>query len=139
MSINLNTIIMETNMTSKAYFDKESNAAIGEFVGFLKPDEFKSIANKLIQMLEEKDLKRQINDVKLMKVLSQDTQNWLNTDWFPRAKEAGLKFFAFVVPEDIFGKMSMKGANRKAENMLGIEIQYFSDMELAKDWVKSKV
>ncbi len=129
---------MNENKTSTAAYDMRSNAAIGTFIGFLTPDEFKTVANQLLGILESKRLKKQLNDIKLMKVLKPEVQEWLNTDWFPRAQKIGLKYFAFVVPDDIFGKMSMDGANKNAPNAFGIEIQYFNNLESAKTWLISK-
>lgn len=129
---------MSENETSNALYDIPTNAAIGTFIGFLTPDEFKTIANQLLDILEKKRIKKQLNDIKRMKVLKPEVQEWLNTVWFPKAKQVGLKYFAFVVPDDIFGKMSMDGANRNATNTFGIEIQYFNSRESAKSWLISK-
>lgn len=126
------------NKATNAVYDSRTNAAIGTFVGFLTPDEFKAVANQLISILETKRLKKQLNDIKQMKVLKPEVQEWLNTDWFPRAQKIGLKYFAFVVPDDIFGKMSMDGANKNAQNAFGMEIQYFNNLEAAKNWLISK-
>lgn len=126
------------NKTTNAVYDSRTNAAIGTFVGFLSPDEFKTVANQLLDILETKRLKKQLNDIKQMKVLKPEVQEWLNTDWFPRAQKIGLKYFAFVVPDDIFGKMSMDGANKNAQNAFGIEIQYFNNLDAAKNWLISK-
>lgn len=126
------------NKATNAVYDSRTNAAIGTFVGFLTPDEFKTVANQLLGILETKRLKKQLNDIKQMKVLKPEVQEWLNTDWFPRAQKIGLKYFAFVVPDDIFGKMSMDGANKNAQNAFGMEIQYFNNLEAAKNWLISK-
>lgn len=126
------------NKATNAVYDSRTNAAIGTFVGFLTPDEFKAVANQLISILETKRLKKQLNDIKQMKVLKPEVQEWLNTDWFPRAQKIGLKYFAFVVPDDIFGKMSMDGANKNAQNAFGMEIQYFNNVDAAKNWLISK-
>lgn len=126
------------NKATNAVYDSRTNAAIGTFVGFLTPDEFKTVANQLLGILETKRLKKQLNDIKQMKVLKPEVQEWLNTDWFPRAQKIGLKYFAFVVPDDIFGKMSMDGANKNAQNAFGIEIQYFNNVDAAKNWLVSK-
>ena len=75
---------------SKAYYDPTVNAAIGVFVGYLSPDEFKVIANELLDILETKKLRKQINNVKHMKVLKQEVAVWLNEVWFPKAKKIGL-------------------------------------------------
>ncbi|KAB2872429.1 MAG: hypothetical protein OIN84_08445 [Candidatus Methanoperedens sp.] len=129
---------MSENKTTNAVYDSRTNAAIGTFVGFLTPEEFKTVANQLLSILETKRLKKQLNDIKQMKVLKPEVQEWLNTDWFPRAQKIGLKYFAFVVPDDIFGKMSMDGANKNAQNAFGIEIQYFNNVDAAKNWLISK-
>ena len=129
---------MSDNKATNAVYDSRTNAAIGTFVGFLTPDEFKTVANQLLGILETKRLKKQLNDIKQMKVLKPEVQEWLNTDWFPRAQKIGLKYFAFVVPDDIFGKMSMDGANKNAQNAFGMEIQYFNNLDAAKNWLISK-
>ena len=126
------------NKATNAVYDSRTNAAIGTFVGFLTPDEFKTVANQLLGILETKRLKKQLNDIKQMKVLKPEVQEWLNTDWFPRAQKIGLKYFAFVVPDDIFGKMSMDGANKNAQNAFGMEIQYFNNVDAATNWLISK-
>ena len=129
---------MKENEVSNAMYDLRTNAAIGTFIGFLSPDEFKTIANQLLDILEKKKVKKQLNDIKRMKVLKPEVQEWLNTVWFPKAQKVGLKYFAFVVPDDIFGKMSMDGANRNAKDTFGIEIQYFNTIDNAKNWLISK-
>jgi len=123
---------------SNAVYDVSTNAAIGTFIGFLSPDEFKTLANQLLNILETKKIKKQLNDVKQMKVLKPEVQEWLNTIWFPKAQKIGLRYFAFVVPDDIFGKMSMDGANKNASKVFDIEIQYFNTLENAKNWLVSK-
>jgi hypothetical protein len=129
---------MSENKNTNAIYDSRTNAAIGTFVGFLSPEEFKTVANQLLGIIETKRLKKQLNDIKQMKVLKPEVQEWLNTDWFPRAQKIGLRYFAFVVPDDIFGKMSMDGANKNAQNAFGIEIQYFNNLDAAKNWLISK-
>lgn len=123
---------------SNAVYDQSTNAAIGTFIGFLSPDEFKLVANQLLNILETKKIKKQLNDIKQMKVLKPEVQEWLNTEWFPKAQKIGLRYFAFVVPDDIFGKMSMDGANKNASKVFDIEIQYFNTVENAKKWLISK-
>jgi len=88
--------------------------------------------------LKSKQSDKQLNDVKRMKPLKKEIQIWMNEVWFPKAKETGLKYMAFVIPDDIFGKMSLEGANKSAPNKFNIEIQYFNDIENAKQWLSTK-
>ncbi len=73
-----------------------------------------------------------------MKVLKQEVQIWLNDVWFPQAQKNGLKYFAFVLADDIFGKLSTDGANKDASNKFDMEIQNFSTLEDAKQWLNTK-
>lgn len=130
---------MKANETSSVIYDIETNAVFGTFIGFLSPDEFKTIGNQQLDIIETKRLKKALNDVKRMKVLKPEVQEWVNNIWFPRAQKLGLKYFAFVVPDDIFGKISMEGANKNAVNSFGIEIQYFNNLDIAKNWLVSKI
>jgi len=129
---------MKVNDKSSAAHDNNIEAAIGTFVGFIAPDEFKTVSNELLNIIETKKVKKQLNDVRKMKVLKPELQEWSLSTWFPKAQKAGLKYFAFVVPEDLFGKASMDGANRNVKDTFGIEIQHFNSMDKAKDWLVSK-
>lgn len=124
---------------SGAYYDKDTRAAIGTFSGFLTTEKFKEIAEELHDIRKKNFSSKQLNNIQDMKVLTKEVQEWLNNTWFPKAKITGLKYFAFVVPKDIFGKMSMENANKNTEITNGIEIQYFGDESTAKTWLKSKV
>ncbi len=123
---------------SGAFYDQETKAAIGMFKGFLTTDKFKSIADELHEIRKKNNLSKQLNNIEDMKVLTQEVQTWLNDVWFPKAKINGLKHFAFVVPKDIFGKVSMESANADSSTTQGIEIEYFDDENKAKAWLKSK-
>lgn len=123
---------------SKAFYDNATGAAIGHFAGFLNPDEFKKIAEELHVIRRNYNSKKQLNNIEQMRVLTADVQKWLNDVWFPRARLGGLKYFAFVVPKDVFGKMSMENANKDTTRTDGIEIQYFQTETDAKAWLKSK-
>ncbi|MBI9067848.1 MAG: hypothetical protein JEZ09_11190 [Salinivirgaceae bacterium] len=123
---------------SGAYYDSDTKAAIGLFRGFVTSDKFKEIANELHEIRKKNYSSKQLNNISDMKVLTQDVQQWLNNVWFPKAKITGLKTFAFVIPKDVFGKMSMESANSNSQITQGIEIQYFDDETKAKTWLNSK-
>lgn len=129
---------MKANETSSAVYDLKTNAVVTTFIGFLSVDEFKVIGSQQLDIIETRRLKKALNDIQGMKVLKPEVQEWVNTVWFAKAQKAGLRFMAFVVPSDIFGKMSMDGANRNAKDTFGIEIQYFNSLDNAKNWLASK-
>jgi hypothetical protein len=122
-----------------SYYDSDVQAAIGVFKGFLSTDEFKDVAKNLQKLRKENSSKKQLNNIEDMKVLSKEVREWLQGVWFPEALKTGLKYFAFVVPGDNVGKLSMKEANKEAQANPDIEIEYFNNEADAKAWLKSRV
>jgi hypothetical protein len=55
-------------------------------------------------------------------------------DWGPRAAQAGWKFWALVVPEDIAGRASMTAVVEAFYN-LGVRVVVFTDLEEARGWL----
>ncbi len=123
---------------STSFYDMEINAAIGVFKGFLSTEEFRAIAENLHKLRSENSSCRQLNNIENMKVLTKDVRDWLRDTWFPEAVKTGLKYFAFVVPNDNVGTLSMKEANKDAQSNPDIEIQYFDNYDRAREWLKSK-
>jgi hypothetical protein len=123
---------------SKAFYDSSCGAAIGHFQGYLNTDSFKRIAEELHGIRKNNSSSKQLNNIEQMKVLTPEIQKWLNDVWFPKAKLTGLKHFAFVIPKDVFGKVSMENANKNSAVTAGIQIQYFQSESDAKTWLKSK-
>lgn len=123
---------------SKAFYDGATGAAIGHFQGYLNTDRFQKIAEELHEIRKNNRSNKQLNNIENMKVLTPEIQKWLNDVWFAKAKLTGLKYFAFVVPKDVFGKVSMESANKNSSVTSGIEIQYFQTEAEAKGWLKSK-
>jgi hypothetical protein len=72
-----------------------------------------------------------------MKVLSKEIQDWIDVTYFPSAKESGLKHFAFIVPKNTFGKLSMEKVNADASKLYEMQIEYFNDENEASRWLNS--
>ena len=116
---------------STAVLDTEAQCALLTFKGFLSTSQFIEIAEQAHDLRKNNGSCKQLNDIEDMSVLTQEIQQWLGTVWFPKAIETGLKFFAFVVPKNALGKMSMENANKKADTKkTGIEIEYFDGLVL---------
>ncbi|NOQ25450.1 MAG: hypothetical protein GQ564_08810 [Bacteroidales bacterium] len=123
---------------TKTFFSSELNAVVLELNGFLKTEQFIEFALESNDLRKKHSVYKQLNNIQNMKVLTKDIQNWLEDVWFPEAKISGLKYFAFVVPNDTFGKSSMDTVNSEATAKYGINIEYFTDKEVAKQWLVSQ-
>ena len=122
---------------TSAHYDSVLNAVIWEITGFVSLEDFKA-AGKMTHTLRKKhNTDKQVNNILDMKVLSKEIQNWIDGIYFPEAKESGLKHFAFIVPKNTFGKLSMEKVNSDASKLYNMEIEYFNDESEASKWLNS--
>jgi hypothetical protein len=125
---------------AKSKFDVAQNCAYGTFVGpFVNRNQQKFIDNakNLLNILRVNHLHKQINNISKMGVLDIKVKNYLQNEWFPEAKKAGLTHFAFVVPEDQHAKISMDLANKNVYAKFGIEVKYFTTDIQARNWLNT--
>jgi hypothetical protein len=116
-------------------FDSKIQAVTGIFKGFLEIKEHQDIGNEILNSATANRAGKLIIDTSELKVIRQETQKWIEENWFPRAVKAGIKKMAFVIPKDALGKMSTQNVNQKSGP---IEIKYFDNTVIAKAWLSSK-
>lgn len=119
----------------KLSIDLESNAVKAIFDDYIKEEDFKNFANQILDKVKVSGKKKLLYDTRGLKVMSQDVQDWINESWFPKANKLGISHMAFIMPESIFGKISMEQTNSEKSQIGNINIQYFGDMITAKEWL----
>jgi hypothetical protein len=115
------------------YVDAASGAVFAKFSGVLTFAEHKALGEAVLAYAKSHGLRKALIDTSEIKVIRQETQKWIAEEWFPNANMVGLTHMAFLVPSDVFGKMSTKSVNQKAGN---IDIQNFDDLTKARVWIK---
>ncbi len=120
---------------SNVQLDQTSKSVLGIFEGFLQLEEHQAIGNEILDVAKKNSISKLVIDTSNLKVIKQETQQWIETDWFPRAAKQGIKFMAFIIPQDVLGKMSTQRVNQKSG---GIEIQHISSRSEAGKWIKYK-
>jgi hypothetical protein len=123
---------MQTN-----YIDPELKALVAVFDDFMKPEEFKRRCNKTLALVKETGINKVLVDTRNLKVMVQENQRWIDEVWYPDARQVGLRHMAFVMPEDFFGKISVEISNRRVVREGVIQVHYFDEVKLARDWLKS--
>jgi len=100
--------------------------------------ELKEGLNKGIEVVKLNKAKNWIGDVRQMGAITDQDQTWCNEDWFPRALHAGIKNMAVLISDDIFNQMAVDEIMTKIPEV-NLNQQYFTDVEKAKEWLKTKV
>ena len=126
-------------LKNDCHYDSTLKAVHANYDGFLDEQTFKSISNKAIEVLKDRNGERILVDTSGMKVIPKENQEWIQADWFPRAIQAGLKAMAFITPRNIFGEVSAKATNQTVEEeSLPIALEYFYNKEEAVQWLSNQ-
>lgn len=90
----------------------------------------------LLRLLKEARLDRVLCDHHCMPAIMPQDQDWLATDWFPRATREGCyRYCAIVESQDVYNRL---GTNRVVQRLRGnvpLSVAYFSDTAAAEQWL----
>jgi hypothetical protein len=126
---------LNSNTMENVRIDHVNKAALASFKGFLEFEEHRKLGEQVLNLAINNGYSKLVIDTTELKVIRQETQKWIETEWFPKASRNGIKYMAFVISSDTLGKMSTKKVNEKAGN---IEIQHVDSLTKAVDWINSK-
>ncbi|MBN2348916.1 MAG: hypothetical protein JXJ22_08775 [Bacteroidales bacterium] len=128
----------------KLEFDESVPCVIWTPLQFLYGEKFRSSMLHGIDFIENKikelpDISW-LNDASRLKAVKKDDVIWLNQNANNRAYEMGVKKMAFVLPDNIFGKIAVKLyveiTTKHADNKLLIKA--FGTLDKAKSWLKAE-
>ena len=98
-------------------------------------DDFRSVLTHGVDLMAENEATKWLSDDRKNSGVNEEDTQWVHETWFDSAKEAGWKYWALVVPEEVSGRMNMT----QFVDMIyeaGIRVMVFSDPDEAMDWLK---
>lgn len=141
----MNTDIADTNVSEIIVIDNE-HATLKYYPAsgivhhtFHQPtsgEPFRSMVNTGVQLLRDHKATKWLSDDRNNMALPEADTEWGKLNWFPKALEAGWKYWALIVPADIMARMNMKEFTDSFTQQ-GIRIMVFSDPEKGLEWLTS--
>jgi len=116
------------------YFDKEINAVIMEWNGYATSKQFKEGTELMLNTLIKNNCSKVLADIKDMKIIAMEDQQWLNEEFLPRATTFGFKAIAIVKPDYYFNKVAVETISYKVDKEK-LTINFFDNSEEAKEWL----
>lgn len=110
--------------------------------GFQPSAVYREQALKQIEALQQYRAQGIIWDLREAEVITKEDQNWTVNTWQPMAVDAGYRRGAIVVPDSIFGQLSVKQVISRVQTFnrdTDLGIQYFSDVPSAFEWMKAEL
>ncbi len=102
------------------------------FRGSVTYDEFVEVSEYEFEMIRHYKLKKCLVGLREMSAYPVGGQDYVKNIWFSRVIKEGIQMLAFVVPDDIFVKVSMVEAHDPQSTLT---IQYFDEEDRALAWL----
>jgi hypothetical protein len=115
-------------------WDKVNKYIHVEWKGYASNTEYLEILGKQLALTKEKKAAKILYDLRKMGVVSAENQKYTNDVYFPEVAKAGSKYAAIIVPENIFGEVSVNSILGKTNNAL-FEAKLFKDSSSATKWL----
>lgn len=115
---------------------------IVQWHGFANSQQFRSLMDRGLALYTAQARRTQplgwLADTRLISAITPTDQQWLNTDWNPRAYAAGIRHVSFVLAENVFGQIAVQNytANTETAAAYTIEPAHFRTMPEAKQWLR---
>ena len=116
------------------YFDKEINAVVMEWDGYATSKQFKQGTELMLNILIKNNCSKVLADIKDMKIIAMEDQQWLTEEFLPRATKFGFKAIAIVKPDYYFNKVAVETISYKVDKGK-LTINFFDNTDEAKEWL----
>ena len=103
--------------------------------GFANSEDFREARNKSLQFARQYGVTRWVSNMKEMKAIRQADQDWSVTEWLPQFLALDRQKWAIVISDDMFNQMAMSNMMSKIRPQLSHPVEYFQDLNSAKNWV----
>ena len=107
--------------------------------GFPPSLQYREGLEKSLEIAQKHKIQNWMSDLRLLEGIGTKDQEWVGLEWLPKAVLAGCyKYQAVIMDEDPAEELSELNIITTVQNK-PIEIQHFTSLKEAKQWLKKKV
>ena len=110
------------------------DSVIMEWRGYATSREFKEGTELMLNTLIKNSTFKVLADIKDMTIIAREDQEWLDTDFLPRATDFGFKVIAIVKPDHYFNKVAVESISYKVDKNK-LALQFFNNVRDAREWL----
>jgi hypothetical protein len=119
-------------------YDEELKTIIQTWKGFFTSEKFREGVEETNKLFEKKaPVKKFLVDTRACSVVKGEDTTWAAQTAIPTAIRHGLKYYGFVLPENVFTQVSLNNFQEQL-NQPSLEISLFKTLEEAKQWAHLK-
>jgi hypothetical protein len=115
-------------------YDADVPCVIMNWQGYATSREFRDANERVLGVLAERKTTKLLGDIKQFVLIGADDQQWLSSDWIPRAMQAGLRTVALITPVFYFNRVAVENVGQTLDPDKLI-LQYFDSRDAARQWL----
>lgn len=138
--IDLSNAYYQTTHATVCYVSQPENWVEISWKGHVSLDEVREVLAKVLSMLRAAKAKKVLSDHRLMSNSWDSVNRWVVEQWEPEARRKGLRYVAFVGPEELLPRISLDNLERmlhKKRPDMQKNIRIFKDIEEARTWLRN--
>jgi hypothetical protein len=117
------------------YFDQNENYVVMQWNGYATSRQFREGTELMLNTLIRNKATKVLADIRSMKIIGMDDQQWLEKDFIPRAVKFGFQALAIIQPTAYFNKVAVETVSYKVDKEK-LSISFFDNVTSAKDWLR---
>lgn len=126
---------METSTNSyHIYFDAATDAVVMKWDGYATSVQFKEGTELMLTVLRQHHASKVLADTKEMVLIGREDQQWLDTNFLPRAIQSGFKVIAIVPSQHYFNKVAVESIVYKIDQSK-LLVNFFATVAEAREWL----
>lgn len=122
-----------SNENGDVFYDEQTDCICLILKGYSESSFYRALLDKAIELMARYNTCKMLGDTSRCEIIAVEDQDWTNSNWAKRAIEAGLRYNAIVLSEDIFGRLSIEAITEDAKV---VKVKYFDNIAEAKEWLK---
>ena len=141
----MSDIVLHTEPYGRLLLAPEVPCVIISWNGFANSEQFRFLMDRGLELYQAEAKRTQplgwLADTQNVQAVKPTDQDWMHTDWNVRAHRAGIRHVSFVVPETVFGQISVQSYSRNVASTNDYEIETYAHRTLkaAKTWLKAAI
>jgi hypothetical protein len=133
----MTTLTVAKDATAILFYHPKSKIVHHQLGHDLTSKDFRDVLDRGVELLKEHGATKWLSDNRAMEPHNKEDGDWVNTNWLPRAKAAGWKFWALVVPDSTMARMNMSEFVELFYNQ-GVRVMVFIDIDEAMHWLEAQ-
>ena len=118
------------------FFDEELDAVVMEWNGYATSAQFREGTELMLNTLIKHNCANVLADIHTMTLIGTEDQQWLQSNFIPRAVQFGFKKIAIIEPTSYFNKVAVESVSYKVDKK-NLVISFFNNKEEAQEWIKN--